>query len=74
MISDVYRQKQVLSEIKQRLESGRIRLITNASLRCGIECPIWDRTPEHCEFCGNQACIESKKALNELWAEKDAKS
>jgi hypothetical protein len=40
----------------------------NASLRCGIACPIWDRTAEHCEFCGNQDCIDAKRALDEMWA------
>lgn len=69
MNSNVYHQRQKLSEIKQRLGSARIRLITNASLRCGIECPIWDRKPEHCEFCGNPACIEAKKILDALWKE-----
>lgn len=73
MISENYRQTQRIAEVKQRLAYRRLRKICNASLRCGIECPIWDRAPEHCEFCGNQNCIESKKALDELWAEKDTK-
>lgn len=74
MSSEDYRRSQRLVEITQRLAYRRLRKICNASLRCAIDCPIWDRTPEHCEFCGNQACIEPKKALDELWAEKDSKS
>lgn len=73
MTSDSRQKEQRLNDIRQRLEYCRLRKACNASLRCGIECPIWDRTPEHCEFCGNQNCIESKKALDELWAEKDTK-
>ena len=73
MTSEKYRRTQRIAEIKQRLAYRRLRKICNASLRCAIDCPIWDRTPEHCEFCGNQSCIDAKKALNEMWADKDSK-
>ncbi len=69
MISENYRQTQRIAEVKQRLAYRRLRKICNASLRCAIECPIWDRKPEHCEFCGNPACIEAKENLDNLWRE-----
>lgn len=45
--------------------------IQNAALTAGINCPFPLRTPEHCEACGNEACVKAWKEQNKLWPENE---
>jgi hypothetical protein len=66
-----YEQQKQAAEEAQAAETARIYEICNASLRCAIACPIWNRTADDCAVCGNADCIEAKRALDALWKEKD---
>lgn len=66
---DYEHQKQAVEDA-QNAETARIQAICNASLRCGIDCPIWNHTPDDCKICGNADCVKAHQELERLWQEK----
>lgn len=54
--------------VEQHLKHAqRVQDVNNRLLRCAIECPKYDRTPEDCKNCGNEECLKAfqdKKALD----------
>ena len=62
-----------LAAIQQRLDGGRLRLITNASLRCASNCTLKKPSDADCAACQNPECVLAKTALDAFWQEVDAK-
>jgi hypothetical protein len=57
--------------IKARLEYRQLRRITNASLRCAINCPVAFPSEEDCQVCGNKSCRQAQENLTKYWQELD---
>jgi len=48
-----------------------IRVCNNAMETSLRECPDPMRTPELCESCGNEPCVNAWKELEQLWKESE---
>jgi hypothetical protein len=57
--------------IKARLEYRQLRGLTNASLRCAINCHLNFPTKEDCDACQNEACMTAKSQLSDYWKKLD---